>query len=111
MNTYTYPATITRVVDGDTVDASVDLGFRTFMNIRFRMEGYDAPETWRPKSEEERVLGQAATDYLKSLIDGKQLIVESNKFGKYRWLGTLYLIGDEESVNDKMIRAGHANIG
>ena len=77
---YKYSGVVTRVVDGDTIDTVVDLGFRTFMNIRFRMEGYDSPETWRPKSEEERVLGQAATDYLKSLIDNKPIQIKSNTF-------------------------------
>jgi len=104
---YTYKAQVLRVVDGDTIDARVDLGFNVDMNIRFRMIGYDAPETWRPKSEEERALGKKATKALENLISGKTIIIKSNKFGKYRWLGEVFLPDNPISVNQQMIDLGH----
>lgn len=65
---YTYDALIVRVVDGDTVDAEVDLGFSLKYNARFRIKGLDTPETWRPKSEAERVHGKAATGFATELL-------------------------------------------
>lgn len=104
-----YNAEITRVVDGDTIDAIVDLGFSTSMKLRFRLTGFDAPETYRPKSESERVAGKLATKALIELVaqHDNKVIIHSNKFGKYRYLGTLYHEGDAQSLNDKMIALGH----
>ena len=103
----TYSALVTRVVDGDTIDAIVTLGFDVSMKIRFRMVGYDSPETWRPKSEEEKIQGLKATNALKGMVDKKIVTIKSNKFGKYRWLGEVCLPGAYESVNKKMIELGH----
>ena len=106
-NNYVFNAVVTRVVDGDTIDAKVSMGFNVYMEIRFRMLGYDAPETWRPKSDEEKEKGLEATADLVALIEGKDVLIKSNKFGKYRWLGEVFLPGDEVSVNQKMIILGH----
>lgn len=102
-----FKAKVLRVVDGDTIDALVSLKFSITMKIRFRLTGFDAPETYRPKSKNEAKAGKAATDALKSMIDNENIIIHSNKFGKYRYLATVYLPGDESSVNDKMIELGH----
>ncbi len=107
MSNYTYNAKITRVVDGDTVDAIVDLGFNVKMNIRFRLEGYDSPETYRPKNKQELAKGREATKALIDMIGGAFVDIESSKHGKYRWLGTIYQLGETVSVNQKMIDMGH----
>ena len=109
MNTYhKYNAFVLRVLDGDTIDALVDLGFNVSMKIRFRLSGFDAPETYRPKSKDEKLAGLKAAESLKEMIGNKSVIIESNKFGKYRYLAKVYFNdGDEESVNDKMILLGH----
>lgn len=106
-NNHHYKGTVTRIVDGDTIYVETNLGFTVKMDICFRMSGYDSPETYRPKTEEERVRGKAATEYLKHLIEGKTVYVQSDGFGKYRWLGTIYLPESEISVNQMMIDAGH----
>ncbi len=108
---YLYRAVVVRVVDGDTIDVDIDLGFYVWIRKqRIRLIGIDAPET----RGESRPEGLAATDYLKSLIDGQAIILRTVKgsdggdrddsFG--RWLGTIYH-GDMD-VNAEMIRAGHA---
>lgn len=108
MNTfYEYNAKITRVVDGDTIDALVDLGFHVQMNLRFRLTGFDAPETYRPKSNFEAQKGAEATEALKVMLAGKDVIIECKKFGKYRWLGTIYKKGFVKSINQIMIDMGH----
>lgn len=104
---HVYKAKVTRVVDGDTIDTVVDLGFRVQVNIRFRLIGYDAPETWRPKNKIELARGIKATEALKKMIGVQHIEIESTKFGKYRWLGTAYQLGEEISVNQKMIDMGH----
>ena len=108
MNTFhKYNAKVLRVVDGDTIDVTIFLGFKVKMDIRFRLTGFDAPETYRPKSEDEARAGKAATEQLKGMIDGKNVIIHSDKFGKYRYLATVYLPGKDWSVNDRMIKLGH----
>ena len=83
---YEYKATITKVVDGDTYDATIDLGFKTFTKQRLRLKGVDTPETWRPKTEEEREHGEKATEFVRSLILNKEVNLTSVKSAVYgRW--------------------------
>lgn len=100
-----------RVVDGDTIDVDIDLGFYVWIRKqRIRLLDIDAPEV-RGESKE---AGLAASEYLKGLIDGKTVIIRTAKgkdgvdrddsFG--RWLATIYLDGLD--VNEEMMRAGHA---
>jgi micrococcal nuclease len=98
MNLYTYRFVCDRVVDGDTVDGIVDLGFKMFFHTRVRLAGYDAPETWRPASVQEGEAGALVTQYLAQLIEGKDLMLQSQKLDLYnRSIGTL--LADGESVN------------
>lgn len=80
---YTYKGIITKVVDGDTFDISVDCGFSITINHRFRLNRVDTPETWRPKSEAERIHGEKATLFVKKLILNKQVTIISHKLGIY----------------------------
>ena len=97
---------ITKVVDGDTVDAMIDLGFHTYVHKRIRLYGLNAPES-RTRDKEEKARGMAAKKRLKELIKGKQLKVVSHGVGKFgRVLGEL--ICDEVNVNDQLVTEGHA---
>ena len=107
---------IDRVVDGDTIDVTIDLGFDLYKKERVRVAGVDTPEK-RTKNLEEKELGIDATNWLKKeledVLDGDdELIVRTELHGgvgKYgRLLGWLY-IGDEQlSLNEKMIDEGYA---
>ncbi|WP_223479354.1 thermonuclease family protein [Oricola indica] len=108
---YLYRAEVVRVVDGDTVDLDIDLGFYVWLRSqRIRMVGINAPE---PKGKT-REVGRAATEFLESLIVGKTVIVRTYKArdgsdakGKYgRWLARIYVDGVD--VSQAMIDAGHA---
>lgn len=102
MSLYTYKFHCTRVVDGDTVDGRIDLGFNLGMDTRVRLSGFDAPETWRPKSDEEREAGLLVTQYLAQLIEGVPLILKSHRLDLYnRAIGELF-IGDA-SVNAEVM--------
>lgn len=103
---------ITNVVDGDTIDVDIDLGFDITFSSRVRMAGIDTPEL-RTTNKAEKVLGLEAKDYLKKkLKDAKSIIIKTEKIDsseKYgRILGWLYINGDTVSVNDHMINDGYA---
>jgi micrococcal nuclease len=103
---------ITGVVDGDTIDVDIDLGFNVSFSQRVRLAGIDTPES-RTSDKFEKTLGLEAKEYLKSkLKDAKEVIIKtekpdsSEKYG--RILGWLYIDGDTVSVNDHMIEDGYA---
>lgn len=89
---FEYKCFIKRVIDGDTFEGVVDLGFKLTTTQKFRVADIDTPETYRPKSEEERDHGKQATARAKELLEGKTLIVKTSKSGKYgRWLAHIVL--------------------
>lgn len=103
---------VTKVVDGDTIDVDIDLGFDITFSSRVRLAGIDTPES-RTSDKYEKTLGLESKDYLKKAIDSAKSIViktekldSSEKYG--RILGWLYLDGAEVSVNEAMISSGYA---
>ena len=109
---YTYKAKCTRVVDGDTIDANIDLGFDITIKKRIRLAGINAPES-RTRDLEEKKLGLAAKDRLIELLDKGSLQVESKEVGKYgRVLGTLTIYPDNLdlpiNINETLVTEGHA---
>lgn len=96
-----YPATLVRVVDGDTVDLLVDLGFHVLARERFRLVGIDCPEMPTPE-------GQAATAFTDRWLDERpELEVESQREDIYaRWLGVIWAGG--ENLNAALVASGHA---
>ena len=106
-----YSCKLVRVVDGDTADAMIDLGFNVWVKNRIRFMGVDAWES-RTRNLEEKEKGLAAKAYVKDLLensdDGKFSII-SHGTGKYgRVLGELFVKGHEKSVNDLLLENGHA---
>lgn len=105
---YKYEAKLLRVIDGDTVDALVDLGFDVWVKKRIRLYGIDAPES-RTKDLEEKALGLQTKGRLVEIMDdcGGLFILESHGVGKYgRCLGTLLI--NEVNVNELLISEGLA---
>lgn len=103
---------ITGVVDGDTIDVDIDLGFNVSYYQRVRLAGIDTPES-RTSDKFEKTLGLESKEYLKSKIkDAKEVIIKtekpdsSEKYG--RILGWLYLDGASKSINEQMIEDGYA---
>ena len=100
------------VVDGDTIDVIIDLGFDILFASRVRLAGIDTPES-RTTDKAEKVLGLEAKEYLKKqLKDVKSVVIRTEKMNsseKYgRILGWVYVNGDSESLNNKMINDGYA---
>jgi micrococcal nuclease len=100
------------VVDGDTIDVDIDLGFDISLQKRVRLAGIDTPES-RTSDKAEKVLGLEAKEYLKKNLKDAQTIViktelpdSSEKYG--RILGWLFVDGATTSINAKMIEDGYA---
>ena len=98
-----------RVIDGDTIDVAIDLGFHITLNQRIRLKDIDAAET-RTKDLEEKAEGLRAKEWLeKELAREGEWIIDTYKEDKYgRILGTLYLDGDPVTVNERMLNEGIA---
>ena len=113
---YTYNIELLRVVDGDTIDAKIDLGFDVSVKKRVRFLGINTPES-RTRDLEEKAKGLAAKERVKQLLEGTDIIqLVSHGVGKYgRCLGELSIDkvdGKENltlvSVNQLLIKEGHA---
>ena len=106
---YEYKATIRRVVDGDTVDVTLDLGFNIMYNIRIRLLGIDTPES-RTRDLEEKKRGLAAKDRVKELCPvGSSVTLKTTKDGRgkfWRILGEIFV--DDINVNQQLVSEGHA---
>jgi len=103
---------VNNVVDGDTIDVIIDLGFDILFSSRVRLAGIDTPES-RTTNKAEKALGVEAKEYLKKqLKDAKSVVIRTEKMDsseKYgRILGWVYVNGESESVNNKMINDGYA---
>jgi micrococcal nuclease len=107
-----YVRKVDNVVDGDTIDVLIDLGFDILFQSRVRLAGIDTPES-RTKDLAEKALGLESKEYLKKhLKDAKSVVIKTEKMNsseKYgRILGWVYVNGDTISLNDKMINDGYA---
>lgn len=103
---------VTNVVDGDTIDVDIDLGFDISFSSRVRLAGIDTPES-RTTNKAEKVLGLEAKEYVKSKIkDAKEVVIKTEKMDsseKYgRILGWVFLDGSKISINEQMIADGYA---
>ena len=107
---------IDKVIDGDTIDVTIDLGFDLFKKERVRIAGVDTPEK-RTRNLEEKALGIDATNWLKEKLEGAisgdyDLVIRTELVGgvgKYgRLLGWLYIGDADVSLNEQMITEGYA---
>lgn len=110
MQLYQYRIRPTRVVDGDTIDAEIDLGMNTFIKERIRLYGVDTPEVYGPHAVPE---GKLASDFTKDwMAAGQTFYLSSDRYDwreKYgRVLGRIFRDEDPVSVNEALLNAGHA---
>ena len=104
--------TISKVVDGDTIDADIDLGFDISLSKRIRLAGIDTPES-RTTNAKEKAMGLESKEWLKKALEGaKDIIIKTElpdsteKYG--RIIGHLFINGQETSLNNQMITSGYA---
>jgi micrococcal nuclease len=107
-----YVKEVTKVVDGDTIDVVIDLGFDIMFASRVRLAGIDTPES-RTKDKAEKALGLESKKYLTDrLKDAENIVVKTEKINSTekfgRVLGWLYVNGEGNSLNIEMIEKGYA---
>jgi micrococcal nuclease len=110
---YTYRAKVDRVVDGDTIDLVIDLGFKITTLQRIRLRGINTPETYNVKKDsEEYRKGMEAKEYVVRRLEENQneVIVETNKdVGKFgRYIGVIRLADSNITLNDDLVVKGFA---
>lgn len=103
---------VTKIVDGDTVDVIIDLGFDIHFASRVRLAGIDTPES-RTKDLSEKALGLESKAYLASILkSSKHLVIKTEKMNSTekfgRVLGWLYVDGNPTSVNAELVQKGYA---
>ncbi len=117
---YEYKAVVERVVDGDTIDVIIDLGFKTWKKVRVRMEGINTPES-RTRDLEEKKRGLAAKDRLVEILElnNNKCVLHVSGVGKFgRAIASVFVTSlspthDDSSltlinVNQQLITEGHA---
>ena len=106
---YIYRVYVDKVVDGDTIYFNVDQGFNVWSKQKVRLENVDTPEIFRPINEAEREHGYLAKAFVEHFLKGddKKIYLVSKKTGKYgRWLGTIYVEGENYSLNEELVNHG-----
>ena len=103
---------IYKVIDGDTIDASIDLGFGIYLTKRIRLAGIDTPES-RTTDLKEKTLGLQSKEWIKRILEfAKDILIKTElpdsteKYG--RIIGHLYINGEDTSLNNQMITSGYA---
>ena len=107
---YEYKAKLKRVVDGDTCDAYIDLGFDVSVKKRIRFMGVDTWES-RTRDLEEKAKGLLAKEYTKKMLEKNEGCFKliSHGVGKYgRVLGEIFIEGEDKSLNELLKDNGHA---
>jgi micrococcal nuclease len=112
---YKYTAKITRIVDGDTFDIIIDLGFKITTNQRIRLQGINTPETYNvKKTSEEYRKGLAAKEFAQQRVaaNNYEAVIETEKdTGKYgRYIATVWLADSTTSLNAELVEKGFAVI-
>jgi micrococcal nuclease len=102
---FQYNAVVTKVVDGDTIYATVDLGFNVFHKVKLRLSKIDTPEIFRPSCEEEKQHGLEAKAFLSELVLNQDVVIATSKTGKYgRWIAEVFYLGND--VQEMLIENG-----
>ncbi len=110
---YTYKATIERVVDGDTFDIIIDLGFKITTNQRIRLADINTPETFNVKKDsEEYQKGMEAKEFVTQRLaqNNNQAMIQTfkttEKYGRY--IAVVWLGDSDISLNDELVQKGYA---
>lgn len=111
---YTYCATLERIIDGDTLELNIDLGFEVWIKTRVRLAGIDSPETFGVKKESEEyqrgmLAKQFVENWFASLGTEKFVVISEKTKEKYgRWIVRIMSEDNTKILNEDIVTAGHA---
>ncbi len=109
---YEYKAKLDRVIDGDTIDVVVDLGFYTKVKERLRLAGIDTPEVYgAKKNSKEYQKGVEAKEYVEKRLqeNNNEMIIKTDKVGKYRrWIALIFLEDSKKTLKQELVEKGFA---
>ncbi|MCG2825428.1 MAG: thermonuclease family protein [Thermoplasmatales archaeon] len=109
---FEYNAKLDRVVDGDTIDVIVDLGFYTRIKERLRLAGIDTPEIYGIKRKsKEYQKGVEAKNFVERRLqeNNNEMIIKTDKVGKYRrWIALIFLEDSKKPLNQELVEQGFA---
>jgi len=104
---YTYKADVIRVIDGDTYEVCIDLGFNLSYICRIRLKGIDTPETWRPSSNAELLHGEQAKEFVTNLIQDQIVTIITDKDpGAYNRYVANVILNDDTDLAELLIEEG-----
>jgi len=94
---YTYKAKVIRILDGDTFECEIDVGFQMTITTKLRLADIDTPESYRPTNEAERTHGNAAKAFVTALMLDTYIIIRTSKTGKYgRYIASVELTDGQD---------------
>lgn len=100
---YQYQGRVTKVVDGDTLDVEVDLGFKVNIGIRLRLRGLNTPEVRGPEREE----GLKAKAFVKRKVEKARVVVNTYKVGKYgRYIADVFFLNKRTKSYQEILKRG-----
>jgi len=109
---YEYKAKLDRVIDADTIDVIVDLGFYTRIKERLSLAGIDAPEVYGvKKGSREYLKGVEAKEFVEKRLqeNNNEMIIKTDKVGKYRrWIAEIFLGDSKKTLNQELVEQGLA---
>lgn len=102
---YRYKAEVKRIVDGDTFDVIIDLGFSLKAEVRLRLAGIDTPEIYRPSCKAEHEHGKQAVEYIESIMPvGSVVVVETYKLGIYgRYSADVFVLSQSKDLKTLLV--------
>ena len=104
---YTYKAKVVKVIDGDTMDVVVDLGFNMTFKIRLRVMNIDTPEVFKPTSQAEAQHGSAASGRAKELLMDKDIVIQTYKDASvYNRYSAKITMSDNRDFAEVMVKEG-----
>lgn len=113
LDDWKFQGRVSNVVDADTLDVRVELGFGLVQTQRFRITnpddtGFDAPESWRPKYHSEREHGNKAKAFVEKHLQNKRVVLRSIKKGKYRYVAVVYfdMNGTDTELTELLVKNG-----
>ena len=108
MKLHQYKAKCLRVIDGDTCDCLIDIGFKIFIKERIRFYGINTPES-RTRDKAEKKRGLEVKEFVRIAIEGTDILLETHKQGKFgRYLGTIYYGEENFNLNKELVDKGMA---